>query len=57
MPLLFKDDRQMTRIADFILSSSVVGDYLNRKTVERFQEYDTLYVSQLRQLVLRIGQK
>ena len=41
MPLFFKDDRQRTRIADFILSSSVVGDYLNRKTVERFvRRYD-----------------
>ena len=41
MPLFFKDDRQRARMADFILSSSVVGDYLNREAVERFvRRYD-----------------
>lgn len=42
MPLFFKDDRQRARIADFILSSSVVGTYLNRAAVERFvKRYDS----------------
>lgn len=36
MPIFFKDDKQRTRIADYILSSSLVSDFLNRDYVEKF---------------------
>lgn len=41
MPLFFKDAAQRTRIADFVMSSSVVGNFLDRSTVESFvRNYD-----------------
>ncbi|RHJ87756.1 asparagine synthetase B family protein [Parabacteroides sp. AM08-6] len=41
MPIFFKDDDQRNRIADYILSSSVVSDFLNKKAVEHFiNRYD-----------------
>ncbi|WP_298552523.1 asparagine synthetase B family protein [uncultured Parabacteroides sp.] len=36
MPIFFKDDKQRARIADYILSSSLVFDFLNRGYVEKF---------------------
>ena len=36
MPLFFREDEQRARIADYILSSSVVSDFLDRKYVEHF---------------------
>lgn len=41
MPIFFQNDKQRARIADYILSSSVVSDFLNRDYVEKFiAEYD-----------------
>ncbi|WP_300428071.1 asparagine synthetase B family protein [uncultured Parabacteroides sp.] len=41
MPIFFRDNKQRARIADYILSSSVVSDFLNRDYVEKFiVEYD-----------------
>lgn len=41
MPIFFQDDKQRARIADYILSSSVVSDFLNKKSVEKFiEKYD-----------------
>lgn len=41
MPIFFKDDIQRARIADYILNSSVVSDFLNRDAVEQFiKRYD-----------------
>lgn len=41
MPIFFQNDKQRARIADYILSSSVVSDFLNRNYVEKFiAEYD-----------------
>ena len=36
MPVFFKDDKQRARIADYVLSSSLVSDFLNRDYVEKF---------------------
>ena len=36
MPLFFKDPVRCSRLKDFILSSSIFDDYLNRKGVEKF---------------------
>lgn len=36
MPLFFKDNSQRSRIAEFILSSSIVDNYLKRQMVEKF---------------------
>lgn len=41
MPLFFKDDRQRTRLADYIMSSSITDNYLKRSSVESFiKKYD-----------------
>lgn len=41
MPIFFKDDKQRARIADYIMNSSVVSDFLNRDAVECFiRRYD-----------------
>ena len=41
MPIFFKDDKRRARVADFILSSSVVDSYLKRDAVESFiKSYD-----------------
>ncbi|MEG1543735.1 MAG: asparagine synthase-related protein [Tannerellaceae bacterium] len=41
MPLFFKDNKQRARMADFLLSSSITDDYLNRKSLESFiRSYD-----------------
>lgn len=36
MPIFFKDRAQRSRLADFIMQSSVVNDFLDRKQAERF---------------------
>ena len=41
MSLFFDDKSRRDRFKEFILSSSIYDDYLNRKKVERFlREYD-----------------
>lgn len=41
MPIFFQDNNQRRRIADFILNSSVIHDFLNRKAIESFiKSYD-----------------
>jgi asparagine synthase (glutamine-hydrolysing) len=41
MPIFFKDPVQRARIADYILSSSVVSDFLDKNAVEYFiKQYD-----------------
>lgn len=47
MPIFFKDSKQRARLADFILSSSVVDEYFNRAEVEAFiRNYDMEAVQQ-----------
>lgn len=36
MPLFFKDDRQRARIAEYVMSSSMMDSYLKRSVVESF---------------------